>query len=83
MASAAGHRSAINVPYAGAHILDRHGRPGAGIHGLQVELDRSLYLDARLDRPGPGLAATAALVGQLAEALADEALAGIGRIAAE
>ena len=82
-ASAGGHRAVLNVPYAGAHILDRHGRPGDGVHAVQVEIDRSLYLDARLDRPGPGLAATAALVGRLVAALADEALAGERRHAAE
>ena len=83
VAAATGHRAGLNAPYAGAHILDRHGRPGEGIHALQIELDRSLYLDARLDRPGPGLAATATLVTRLIAALADEALAGERRLAAE
>lgn len=69
-----GWRVALNNPYAGGHILDRHGRPQAGIHALQLELDRSLYLDARLDTPGPGLERTAALVARIASALADEAV---------
>ena len=81
--AASGHRGALNAPYAGAHILDRHGRPDAGIHAIQVELDRSLYLDARLDRPGAGLGATAALVARLIAALADEALGGDRALAAE
>ena len=70
------HRTALNTPYAGSHILDRHARPLAGIHALQVELDRTLYLDGRLDLPGAGLASTAAMVRQMLAALADEALAG-------
>lgn len=37
-----------NSPYAGGHIVERHGRPARGIHAVQVELDRSLYLDAAL-----------------------------------
>lgn len=83
VATAAGHRVALNAPYAGAHILDRHGDPAVGLHAVQVELDRSLYLDALLDRPGPGLAGTAALVGRMIAALADEAFADRRGLAAE
>lgn len=64
----------LNTPYAGGHILDRHGRPGGHVHAIQVELDRSLYLDRMLDRPGPGLQRTAAMVRHMLAALADEAL---------
>lgn len=67
--------AALNAPYAGGHVLERHGRPAAGIHAIQVELDRALYLDRALDRLGPGLAGAAALVRDLLAALADEALA--------
>lgn len=77
---------ALNNPYAGGHVIARHGSPDAGIHALQVELDRSLYLDERFKEPGAGLAATAALIGRIAAALADEALvgtAGQSRLAAE
>ena len=70
-----GIATALNVPYAGGHILAMHGRPEHGVHAIQVEIDRRLYLDAALDAPGPGLAPIAmALRGALA-ALADEALA--------
>lgn len=68
-----GHRLALNAPYAGGHILDRHAAPKAGIHAIQLELDRSLYLDAALDQPGSGLAATVDLVRAVIAALADEA----------
>lgn len=33
-----------NQPYAGGHILARHGRPEAGVHAVQLEFDRNLYL---------------------------------------
>lgn len=33
-----------NQPYAGGHIVRTHGRPGVGIHAVQIEIDRSLYL---------------------------------------
>ena len=74
--AASGRASALNAPYAGGHIVERHGHPGEDIHAVQVEIDRSLYLDARLDRPGPGLAAAAAMVRAILDALADEALNG-------
>ena len=42
-----------NVPFAGAHIVQQYGRPSIGQHAIQVELDRSLYMDeARIER-GP------------------------------
>ena len=40
-----GYSVALNDPYAGAHILDRHGDPEAGTHSLQVEINRTLYMD--------------------------------------
>jgi N-formylglutamate amidohydrolase len=67
------HPVGRNTPYAGGHILDRHGAPARGIHAIQVELDRTLYLDERLNRPGAGLADTAAMVARMLEALEDEA----------
>lgn len=37
-----------NAPYAGGHIVERHGAPSQGVHAVQLELDRSLYLDPTL-----------------------------------
>ena len=71
--AAAGLGCALNTPYAGGHILERHARPADGIHAIQVELDRSLYLDTRLDALGPGMAATTRLVRAMIDALAEEA----------
>ena len=68
-----GFRVALNAPYAGGHILERHGRPGRGIHALQIEIDRSLYLDSLLDQPGVGLQRCRVFVSDLADALAEEA----------
>jgi len=40
----------MNAPFAGAHIAQAYGKPGAGRHVMQLELDRSLYMDeARLE----------------------------------
>ena len=40
-----GRGVAHNRPYAGGYVLDRHGRPEAGVHAMQLEVCRSLYLD--------------------------------------
>ena len=81
--AATGVRTALNTPYAGGHILDRHARPAGGVHAVQIELDRSLYLDAAMTAPGPGLAHAVALVRRILAAVEDEALAQPLAIAAE
>jgi N-formylglutamate amidohydrolase len=49
-----GYSVARNHPYAGGFTTRHHGRPQAGIHALQIEINRSLYMDegrlARLPR---------------------------------
>lgn len=72
IAAGSGFPNAQNHPYAGDHLIERHGRPEAGFHALQVEIDRALYLDTALDEPGPGLSRVQALVTALAQALAQE-----------
>jgi len=67
---AAGYRAVINDPYAGGAIAARHGRPQAGIHALQLEIDRSLYLD-RGRIAGPGFDRIALLIEVLARGLGD------------
>lgn len=71
-----GHAVALNAPYAGGYILDRHGDPANGVHALQLEFDRALYLDFVLDRPGNGFTATVATLRRMIAALSDEALNG-------
>jgi len=43
-----------NTPYAGGYTTRRYGRPQRGIHALQIEINRGLYMDEqaveRLDR---------------------------------
>ena len=64
-----GWRVARNVPYAGGYTTARHGAPGRGVHAVQLELDRSLYMDpSRLVRHGGFERVAAALTG-LAERL--------------
>ena len=82
-AQAAGYRTALNAPYAGGHILDHHARPTENIHGVQIEIDRRLYLDAQLRNPGPGLAKIDRLIAEIARHLADSLLSPGLPLAAE
>jgi N-formylglutamate amidohydrolase len=82
-ARGAGFTVARNAPYAGGHITERHGRPQRGIHALQLELDRSLYLAPDLRSSGPGFDRVARLIAAVAAALAAAALAPPDAIAAE
>lgn len=77
------HEYSLNVPYAGGYILERHGNPRQHIHAIQLEIDRSLYLDGRLDRPGTGFGHIAALVRNIIDGLEEEALDQSTALAAE
>ena len=66
----AGRIAAHNRPYAGGHVLDRHAAPRAGLHALQIEIDRSSYLDERLAEPSEGLDGVAHLLAGLVRLLA-------------
>lgn len=70
--------AAHNRPYAGGYVLERHARRAEAIHCLQLEIDRRLYLDARLAEPGPGLLDTVGAVAVLVQRLAI-AVAELGR----
>jgi N-formylglutamate amidohydrolase len=63
-----GFRVARNRPYAGGHITARYGRPESGIHALQIELRRGLFMEEGTRRPNP---AALALERGLRELLAD------------
>lgn len=40
-----GYDVEINKPYAGGFITEHYGRPDSGFHALQIELNRSIYMD--------------------------------------
>ena len=40
-----GFRVSRNMPFAGAYISQHYGKPKRGQHVIQIEIDRSLYLD--------------------------------------
>ncbi len=71
--------AAHNRPYAGGYVLERHAGPEEGLHALQLEIDRSSYLDSRLTEPGRGFAAMAHLLIGLVRRLTVE-VAALGRM---
>lgn len=68
IAARLGFAVARNTPFAGGHIVMRHGRPSSGIHALQIEVDRSCYCQRDARTPGPGFGR----VMRLFEALGEE-----------
>jgi len=50
----AGFVVARNTPFAGGYITRRYGRPSRGMHAIQIEIDRGLYLDRATLEPLPG-----------------------------
>ncbi len=44
---AMGYHVTRNRPYAGGFITEHYGNPIAGVHAVQIEINRSLYLDER------------------------------------
>lgn len=40
-----------NAPFAGAFVTQRYGRPSRGWHAVQIEIDRSLYMNEQMIRP--------------------------------
>lgn len=50
-----GRRVLMNRPFAGGYTTQSKGRPDKGLHALQVEIDRSLYLDETVLEATDGL----------------------------
>lgn len=72
----AGFVVARNTPFAGGYITQRYGRPNDGIHAVQIEIDRALYLDERRVEPHAGFhALKASLRPVIARLCTDEARA--------
>ena len=51
-----GFRVARNRPYAGGHITARYGRPETGVHALQIEVRRGLFMEELTREPHPAVA---------------------------
>ena len=81
---AAGLRVARNAPFAGAYVAEHYGRPAQGWHVVQVEIDRSLYMDERRIAPNARFGTLRTLLeGVVAEIMALDAGGGALPLAAE
>lgn len=72
---AQGYRVTRNAPYAGGYTTRHYGQPSQGVHTLQIEINRRLYMDERSYARLPGFAALrrqmAEVIGALAALPAD------------
>lgn len=68
---AAGLRVVRNAPFAGAYITQHYGRPGRGQHVIQIEIDRSLYMDEATLLPHGGFDALKATLSAVLSRIID------------
>jgi N-formylglutamate amidohydrolase len=50
-----GYHVARNAPYSGGFVTRHYGKPEDSVHGLQIEVNRCLYMDESEIRRGCGL----------------------------
>jgi N-formylglutamate amidohydrolase len=66
-----GYAVSRNKPYAGGFITEHYGNPAAGLHAIQIEFNRGLYMDEKRFERAEGFGRLAADLELLAERLAD------------
>jgi N-formylglutamate amidohydrolase len=66
-----GYTVSRNKPYAGGFITEHYGQPARGLHAMQIEFNRSLYMDERALAKTPRFAAIAADLVKFVAALTD------------
>jgi N-formylglutamate amidohydrolase len=67
---ALGYSVGRNKPYAGGFITEHYGNPASGLHTIQLELNRAIYMDERQRERSARFAQVAADFAELAEVLA-------------
>ena len=70
LARRAGYAVHRNKPYAGGFITEHYGAPQSGIHAIQIEVNRALYMDERRYQRAPPFARLAGEFDALADRLA-------------
>ena len=66
-----GYTVSRNKPYAGGFITEHYGNPAVGLHAVQLEINRALYMDERRYERGAGFAGLAIDLELLASRLGD------------
>jgi N-formylglutamate amidohydrolase len=75
---ALGYSVGRNKPYAGGFITEHYGNPASGLHTVQLELNRAIYMDERRRERGPRFEQIARDFAALADALAAVPLGDLG-----
>ena len=65
-----GYNVSRNKPYAGGFITEHYGNPAAGLHAIQLEFNRGLYMDERSHERSASFARLAGEIEMLADRLA-------------
>src|SRR5262249_9705543 len=65
-----GYSVSRNKPYAGGFITEHYGNPSVGIHAIQLEVNRALYMDERRYERSANFAGLAAHLVMLADRVA-------------
>ena len=73
-----GYAVSRNKPYAGGFITEHYGNPASGLHTIQLELNRAVYMDERRRERGPRFVQVAADFAAIAERLAEVPLGDLG-----
>ncbi|HEX5508408.1 MAG TPA: N-formylglutamate amidohydrolase [Pseudolabrys sp.] len=66
-----GYTVSRNKPYAGGFITEHYGNPAVGLHAIQLEINRALYMDERTYARSPGFAALAADLEKMAQRIGE------------
>ena len=66
-----GYTVSRNKPYAGGFITEHYGNPSVGVHAIQLEVNRALYMDERRYERSESFAKLAAHLVLLADRVAD------------
>jgi N-formylglutamate amidohydrolase len=73
-----GYSVGRNKPYAGGFITEHYGNPASGLHAVQLEFNRAIYMDERRREKGPRFAQVVADFAALADAIAGVPFGDLG-----
>jgi N-formylglutamate amidohydrolase len=73
-----GYSVGRNKPYAGGFITEHYGNPGSGLHAIQIELNRAIYMNELTRTRGPNFVKVAADLAVVAQACAAIPLSDLG-----
>lgn len=81
--TARGYHVTLNDPFRGVEILRRYGNPARGMHSLQIEINKALYMDEKTQEKTADYALLKADLDAFAAACADYAQSRLTRLAAD